>query len=112
MDVMYARDGVTANDLCTALPDGPSNATVRTLLRILEEKGQLTHRDEGGRFVYSPVQPRESAARQALDRLVDTFFRGSAAETVAALLRDDRERLTPEEIDRLQALIDQARTEG
>lgn len=109
MEVVYARESATANEICAALPGSPSNATVRTLLRILEDRGQLTHRDEGGRFVYSPVHSRQSAARQALDRLVDTFFRGSIGDVVATLLKEDRQKLTPDEIERLQTLIDEAR---
>jgi predicted transcriptional regulator len=109
MEAVYARERITAAELCDLLPGNPTNPTVRSLLRILEEKGHLTHVDEGGRFVYSAAQPRQSAARQALDRLVDTFFRGSVTDVVAALLKEERQKLTPEEIERLQALIDEAR---
>ncbi len=109
MEVAYARERVTATELCEALPDSPSNASVRTLLRILEEKGQLTHVEEGGKFVYSPVQSKQTAGRQALDRLVETFFRGSVGEVVATLLRDERQKLTPEEIARLERLIEEAK---
>ncbi|RYG29439.1 BlaI/MecI/CopY family transcriptional regulator [bacterium] len=109
MEIAFSRDGVTANELCAAMPGNPSNATVRTLLRILEEKGQLTHREESGRFVYSPAQSRQSAARQALDKLVDTFFRGSVGDVVATLIRDDRSKLSDEEIERLQSLIEEAK---
>lgn len=109
MGVVFARDGVTAVELCALLPGEPSNATVRKLLRILEEKGHLTHTEREGRYVYTAVEAKGSAARQALDRLVDTFFRGSVGEVVATLLRDDGAKLTPEEIARLEALIEQAK---
>lgn len=109
MEAVFARERATANEIGAALPDAPSNATVRSLLRILEEKGQLVHVEEGGRFVYSPAQTRQSAARLALDRLVDTFFKGSVGDVVATLLREDRQKLTPEEIERLQGLIDEAK---
>ncbi|RYG35307.1 BlaI/MecI/CopY family transcriptional regulator [bacterium] len=109
MEIAFAREGITANELCALMPGNPSNPTVRTLLRILEEKGMLTHREENGRFIYTPAQSRQSAARQALDRLVDTFFKGSVGDVVATLLRDDREKLSPEEIERLQRLINEAR---
>lgn len=109
MEVVFAREAVTANEVCEALPGSPSNATVRTLLRILEEKGQLTHREEGGKFVYFPAQSRQSAARQALDRIVETFFRGSVGDVVATLLREDRAKLSPEELERLQGLIEEAK---
>jgi predicted transcriptional regulator len=109
MEIVYAHERTTASELEQALPGNPSNSTVRTLLRILEQQGHLTHVEEDGRFVYLPVKPKQSAARQALDKVVQTFYRGSIGEVVAALLDEDQSRLTPEQIDRLQAMIDRAK---
>ncbi len=74
MDLVYERGRLTSNEATELLSGAPSNSTVRTLLRILEEKGKLTHHEVDGRFIYMPVVPRVSAARQALDGVMKTFF--------------------------------------
>ncbi len=112
MDLVYERGHLTSSKAMELLSGAPSNSTVRTLLRILEEKGQLTHEERDGRYFYLPVVPRVSAARQALDGVMKTFFRGSVGDVVAALLGDDQAHLSGEDLDRLQELINQAREEG
>jgi BlaI family transcriptional regulator, penicillinase repressor len=110
MDVIYARGQATAAEVAAALPDPPSYSAVRTHLRILEEKGHLKHHEDGPRYVFVPVVPRDRARRSALKSLVRTFFDGSAAQAAAALL--DQAKLSDEDVDRLSALIERARKEG
>lgn len=110
MDVIYARGQATAAEVAAALPDAPSNSAIRALLRILEEKGHLRHVEDGPRYVFLPVVPRDRARKSAMKNLVRTFFDGSAAQAAAALI--DQSRLTDEEFDRLAALIDKARKDG
>src|SRR5579863_9188509 len=86
MDILHAKGAVTAAEIREAMPDAPSYSAVRALLRILEEKGHIKHREEGPRYVYVPKISRENASRSALKRLVATFFQGSVTEAVAALL--------------------------
>ena len=86
MDVVYAAEKATAAEIQKQLPDDLSYSTVRTLLRILESKGYLRHGEEGLRYVYSPAIPREAARKSALQRILRTFFDGSAQQAVAALL--------------------------
>ena len=86
MDVIYARGRATAAEVLEGIPDPPGNSTVRTLLRLLEEKGQLRHAEVGARYVYFPTVPREMARRSALRNVLDTFFNGSTEDAVAALL--------------------------
>ena len=112
MDVVYRLGRATAAEVLEDLPDAPSNATIRTLLRILEEKGHLKHTKEGPRYVYLPTRSRGAAARLALRRVLKTFFEGSTAKAVAALLDLSDADLTPEELDRLSSLIEQAKREG
>ena len=106
MDAVYARGSAAASEIEGALPDGPSNSTVRTLLRVLEGKGWLLRVEEGGRFVYSPARPKEAEGRSALRRAMDTFFAGSVKDAVASLL-DERERLSPEEAAALREMIEE-----
>jgi BlaI family transcriptional regulator, penicillinase repressor len=77
--------------------------TVQTLLRIMETKGLVTHAQEGRAFVYSPLYSRDQSAARFLDRVFD----GAASQLVASLLQ--AERIPPEELERMQALIADAR---
>lgn len=112
MDVIYARGKATVAEVLEGLPDPPGYSSVRTLLRLLEEKGQLRHDASGPRYVYSPTVPRERARRSALRNMLHTFFDNSTEDAVAALLalEDSRGRRT--DLDKLAALIDRARQEG
>jgi predicted transcriptional regulator len=112
MEIVYARGSATAAEVLESLPDPPSYSAVRAMMRILEEKGHLTHRHDGPRYVYSPVVPRTAARRSALKQLVKTFFDGSATQAVAALLDMSESQLSADEADELAALIDKAKREG
>ena len=109
MDIVYSRKEATANDVLADIPDPLSRVTVRTMLRILEEKGHLTHTTRGREFVYRPVRPRRRAGQSAMRRLLDTFFDGSLTEAVAAHMVDATAELDEEELKRLAALIRKAR---
>ena len=111
MEIIYRRGQATAAAVVADLPDPPSKTAVRTLLRILEEKGHLKHRQEGLAYVYLPCQPRERAARSALRRVLQTFFEGSLEKAVAAHLGDAC-AISAEELGRLADLIRQARKQG
>ncbi len=112
MDVIYARGSATVRDVMDSIPDPPGYSAVRAMLRILEEKGHLEHLQDGPRYVYQPVVPREEARESALKRLLGTFFDGSAERAVAALLDLSSAELNEEELDRLAAMIELARKEG
>jgi predicted transcriptional regulator len=111
MDVIYAQGTATAVEVHAQLPDPPSKTAVRTLLRILEEKGHLKHKQDGLRYVYQPSRRRGPAGRSALDRVLRTFFEGSLEKAVAAHLADRSAELSEQELARLAALIEQARNE-
>ena len=112
MDVIYARGRASAQEVAANIPDPPSYSAVRALLRVLEDKGHVTHEHDGPRYVFAPVIAREKARRSALRRVLDTFFDGSAEQAVAALLDLQSAKLDPEELDRLAKLIAKARKEG
>jgi predicted transcriptional regulator len=112
MDVVFSRGRATAQEVRDGIPDAPGYSAVRALLRILEEKGHLRHEQDGPRYVFLPTVPRARARRSAMRRLVTTFFDGSTAGAVAALLDEGASKLDAEELDRLAALIDEARKEG
>ena len=110
MEVIYRRGQATVAEVRAALDDPPSYSAVRTFLNILEEKGHLTHRQVGLRYVYCPTHPRDEAGKAALQQVLRTFYEGSIANSVAALL--EAESLSPEELEQLTRLIDRARKEG
>ncbi len=112
MEVLYREGRATASEVLERIPDPPGYSAVRALLRILENKGHVRHAADGNRYVYEPRLPRERAGRPALAGVLETFFDGSAEKAVAALLDLSRDDLTPADLDRLSALIEQARLEG
>ena len=109
MDVIYRLETATAADVLDNLTDPPSYSAVRTLLRILVEKGHLSFEQVGPRYVYQPVISAGDARRSAMDHVVATFFHGSVSQAVAALLGDRSADLTQEDLDRMADLIDHAR---
>jgi BlaI family transcriptional regulator, penicillinase repressor len=112
MDVLFRLGRATAADVKRELPGDPSDSTVRTQLRVLEEKGHVRHEEHGLRYVYAPVVARHSARRSALKHLVNTFFDGSAEQIVAAVLGGEATRLTEHDLDRIADLVARARKGG
>ena len=111
MDIVYRRGEVSVREVLEELPDAPSYSSVRALIRILEEKGHLAHREDGVRYLFSATVPRDEARESALRRVMSTFFENSAEKAVAALLDLSGEPLSHEELDRLVARIEQAKEE-
>jgi predicted transcriptional regulator len=110
MDILYRQGRATAAEVMAALSGEPTYSTVRTQLRVLEEKGHVRHEEQGLRYVYSPAVPRTAARKWALRHLVETFFDGSAERAVAALLGGEGARLTDEELDRIGEMVKDKKT--
>jgi len=109
MDSLYARGEAGATQVLEDLPDPPTRTAVRTILRILEAKGHVKHRQQGREFIYSPIAPRERSGQSALRRVLQTFFGGSLEKALAAHFTDPKATLSPAERKRLTELIKQAR---
>src|SRR5258708_6140356 len=112
MDILYRRGRSTAADVMEDLSGHPNSSTVRTQLRVLEEKGHVRHEEEGLRFVYMPAVPRAAARKSALRHVVDTFFDGSAEQVVAAVLGGEATRLSDDDLTRIADLVAKARKDG
>jgi predicted transcriptional regulator len=112
MDVVYRLGRATAAEVGERLPDPPSYSAVRATMRILETKGHLRHEQDGPRYVFVPTVRRERARQGAVRDLLRTFFDGSPGQAVVALLDETKDRLTDEEIGRIEGLIAQARKKG
>ncbi len=112
MDILYQRGRAAAAEVREAMPDAPSYSAVRAMLRVLEDKGHVKHQAEGLKYVYVPTVARDKAKRSAVKHLLDTFFKESPEQVVAALLDVSSTRLTREELDRMSEMIEKAKREG
>jgi BlaI family transcriptional regulator, penicillinase repressor len=123
MEIVYARSaegsgeegpapGATANDVLADLTDPPTRTSVRTILRILEQKGHLTHTVEGREFVYRPVVARAQAGQSALKSVMRAFFGDSLPNALAAFVADPATKLSADDLKRLRALIREAKERG
>lgn len=111
MDIIYARGEATVAEVLAALPDPPSYSSVRALMRILEDKGQIRHTEVGTKYVYQPTETWSAVAKSAIEQVVRTFFGGSVESAVATLLANQQMRPTDEELSRLEELIQQAKSD-
>ena len=112
LEALYRLEAASVTDVLAELPDPPSYSAVRTFLRILEAKGHATHTQEGAKYVYHPTKPRPPVAREALYKLMETFFGGRPEQIVNALLTDEERKLSDEDMGRLAAMIAEARQKG
>ena len=108
MDILYRLGRATANEVIVELHDDKHSSTVRTQLRVLEEKGHLRHEEQGLRYVYVPVTPRHAVRQSALLHTIETFFEGSAEKMLSALLGSGT-KMSEEELNRMSDLIDKAK---
>jgi len=111
MDILVRRKRATAAEVLADIPDQPSYSAVRSMLRLLEEKGYVRHEWEGPRYVFLPTADPENLQRAAVRHLVETFFDNSTESAVVALLGEQKS-LTTEQLDRLAKLIAQAKKNG
>jgi BlaI family transcriptional regulator, penicillinase repressor len=109
MDILFRLGKATADEVMQELSGEPSYSTVRTQLRVLEQKGHVRHEESGRRFVYMPVMRRQTVRKSALRHVVDTFFDGSVEKVVAALLGGEAARVPDEELKRILEMVEKAR---
>jgi predicted transcriptional regulator len=112
MDILFRLGRASVAEVLREIPDPPTYSAVRGMLRLLEEKGFITHERDGLRYVYLPAGDTSQARKSALRHLVKTFFGGSGESAVAALLDLPETKLSPDERQRLLSMIRKARTEG
>ena len=108
MDIVFRLGRASVVEIQAELPDAPTDAAIRRMLKILEEKKRLRCRRDGRRMLYSPVQARGRAAKSALNRVLTTFFDGSIEQAFASWLADPKQKVDPEQLKRLSRLIEEA----
>jgi len=109
MDIVYELNEASAKGIEAKMPDAPSYSAIRAMLSKLEVKGFMAHRTEEMKYVYYPTIAHEEARDSAMNRLLKTFFNGSASQAMTTLLDMSREEVTEEDLEQLQGMIDQAR---
>ena len=112
MDVIYRKGSATAAEVQDELPDAPGYSTVRTLLGVLERKGHLSHERKGHHYVYSPTVEMSKASSSAIEHVMETFFGGSAAKLVSAVLDMSEADIGAGEYRDILHKIEEARKEG
>lgn len=112
MDVVYRLGKASAAEIVESLPGEHKNATIRTLLGVLEEKGYLRHEPVKGKFIYEPTIPLQKAARAALNQVLETFFQGSEARAVISILKKSDAKLSDDDLELILDLIKRSKKEG
>jgi predicted transcriptional regulator len=112
IDIVYARGHATAAEVRDGMPEAPSDAAVRTTLRILVAKGHLRIEQDGPRYDYWPTVPPSTARRSELQHVLRTFFGGSTESALATLLDLQPGALDEDARRRLKRLIDRAAKHG
>ena len=110
MEVLWDFGPSTVSEVKERVTDELAYTTVLTVLRTLESKGYVSHDPEGKAHRYSAVVERDAARRSALQAMAEKFFKGSTAVLLTHLVAD--EKLKPEEVRRLRALLAQRSKSG
>ena len=111
MDLVFAHGEATLSQILEGMEKAPTRAALRSILTILEGKGQLKHRQEGREFIYAPVHSRAEVGQSTLSRVIGTFFGGSLTQALAAYLSDPGTKLSEAEVAELRGFLDKAKTE-
>ncbi|HLK59769.1 MAG TPA: BlaI/MecI/CopY family transcriptional regulator [Chthonomonadaceae bacterium] len=109
MEILHRVGKATATEVMEAMPDPPTYSAVRSILRVLQEKGHIRHEEEGKRYLYLPVEAQNTAARSALRSVLQNFFGGSLESAVKTFLSDTDVSMSQEELARMAEVIEQAR---
>lgn len=108
-ETVLRLENASVTEIRDELKDAPSYDTVRTIVRTLESKGYLKHHADGNKYVYSAKHSPATVTRSAVQHLIDTFFKGSPLDTVAAILDVSAKKLTLDEITQMEELIRNAK---
>jgi predicted transcriptional regulator len=112
MEILYREGEASVTETLEAMEDPPGYSAVRTMLRLLEEKGVIEHKQIGKKYVFSPIEKKETVRRSALRTMLETFFNNSIEETMVSLLEAKEDNLTDQELDRLSRIIESKRQKG
>ncbi len=109
MDLVFARGEATLSQILEDMASPPTRPALRSILTILEGKGELKHHQDGREFIYQPVHSREEVGQSTLSRVIGTFFGGSVSQALASYLSHPKTQLTKAEVEELRRFLDQAK---
>ena len=112
MDFLFQRGKASVGEVMDGIPNPPGYSAVRATLRTLEQKGRVSHEEDGRAYIYRPTLRRDAARKSALTHVVKTFFDNSAEQALAALLELKGPRLSDAELERVSRLVENAKKEG
>lgn len=112
MDVLYKFEGASVKEVQENIVDAPSYSAVRTLLQKLKDKGHISHKERGKKYVYYPVVKHKKASRSALSGIISTFFRDSTFIAMNSLLEMSTNDMTDEELEKLEQLIQEKKSKN
>ena len=109
VETVTKLEEASVSEVLANLADAPSYSAVRAMLNMLVEKKWLKLRRDGKKYLYRPAADREKTQRNAVARLLDTFFGGSPTDAFAALLESSPEKITDDAIERMSKMIKEAK---
>lgn len=109
MDIVYELGEATAKEVEARIPNPPSYSAIRATISTLKNKGYLSHRSDDLKYVYFPTAAREEIRTTAMQRLLKTFFEGSASQAMSAMLDMSIDRVSESELEELNQLIKKAK---
>jgi BlaI family penicillinase repressor len=112
MDLLFQRGKASVGEVMDGIPDPPGYSAVRATLRTLEQKGRVSHEEDGRAYIYRPTLRRDAARKSALTHVLKTFFDNSAEQAVAALLELKGPKISEAELERVSRLVENAKKEG
>ena len=107
MDIIFRREKATAQEVLDDLPDPPSYSAVRALLKILEDKGHLTHKKIGLKYLFVPTVHPEEARDSAVKQIIKTYFNNSIEDAVCAIIGVEGKNLSEADYQRMIDRINQ-----
>ena len=111
ISILYQLGEGSVQDVVDRIPDAPSYNAIRVTMYLLENKGFLTHRKEGVKYIFKATKPKADAGNSALDHVLTTFFEGSVPKLVNTLMGSGAKKLTREELNELAKLIEERKKE-
>lgn len=112
LDAIYELGEASVAEVRNKISDPPSYSAVRKMMNVLEEKGFISHRQDGTRYRYKPTKSRAVARKSAVKKMLSTFFSGSATEAVNTILNVTNDELSDEDFQQLREIIERAKREG
>ncbi|MGI9245017.1 MAG: BlaI/MecI/CopY family transcriptional regulator [Verrucomicrobiales bacterium] len=103
--ILYALGEATALEIQAELAPGTKNAATRKILTALLDKGVITRRRDGRRYVYAPESVGDEIGQSALNQVLQTFFKGSLANGLLGMVDLGKDRFTEAELEQIRAIV-------